>query len=173
MPPEAEFNSVSASPLKAPTETPAGLLHGRLDRIPVWSLSRLFIIVLGMGMVFIQWDIFDINVSFIQTCAAIKIGCTPANAVNFISLPVLVSLIGYGVGAVILSSLTDRFGRRPLLLLTMVLTGLGSLYTALTHDYASFTLSRFVTGMGIGADLAIVNTYINEVAPRQSRARYT
>ena len=30
-----------------------------------------------------------------------------------------------------------------------------------------------LTGIGIGADLAIVNTYINEVAPRRSRSRYT
>ncbi|MGH3491810.1 MAG: MFS transporter [Sciscionella sp.] len=161
------------SPRTATSATDLSLLLGRLDRIPSWSLSYLFIVVLGMGMLFIQYDIFDINVSFIQTCVAIKPGCTPANAIGFISLPVLVSLIGYAVGAVILASLTDRFGRRPMLMLTMALTGLGSLYTALTHDYTSFTVSRFVTGIGIGADLAIVNTYINEVAPRHLRAKYT
>jgi MFS transporter, putative metabolite:H+ symporter len=34
-------------------------------------------------------------------------------------------------------------------------------------------IARIITGMGIGADLAIVNTFIGEVAPRRSRAKFT
>ena len=37
---------------------------------------------------------------------------------------------------------------------------------------AMFVIGRAVTGIGIGADLAIVSTYISEVAPRNTRARY-
>lgn len=37
----------------------------------------------------------------------------------------------------------------------------------------NFNIARIITGVGIGAVLAIVNTYINEVAPRHSRAKYT
>jgi MFS family permease len=55
----------------------------------------------------------------------------------------------------------------------MVITGLGSLYSALAPDYVNFTISRIVTGVGIGADLAIVNTYISEVSPLKSRAKFT
>jgi alpha-galactosidase len=62
---------------------------------------------------------------------------------------------------------------RDMLLFTLILTGLGSLYTAFTGDLTNFVIARFITGIGIGADLAIVNTYINEVAPLGSRARYT
>jgi MFS family permease len=60
-----------------------------------------------------------------------------------------------------------------MLLFTLLLTGLGSLYTAFVNDYTNFIIARVITGIGIGADLAIVNTYINEVAPRNSRAKYT
>ncbi|WP_163508416.1 MFS transporter [Fodinicola acaciae] len=151
----------------------AAQLTGRLDRIPTWSLSRLFIAILGLGVLFVQYDIFDINVSFIQTCVAITPGCTPANAVGFLNLPILLSLVGYGIGAIGFAPLADRIGRRHMLVLTMLLTGLGSLYTALSQDYGNFTASRFITGVGIGADLAIVNTYVNEVAPRAARAKYT
>ena len=45
--------------------------------------------------------------------------------------------------------------------------------TAVVDNYAWFVVARTITGIGIGADLAIVNTYINEMAPRQGRARYT
>ncbi|HEU5230821.1 MAG TPA: MFS transporter [Ktedonobacteraceae bacterium] len=145
----------------------------RQDRIPVWSLSYLFIGIIGVGFLFTFFDIFDINVSFIQTCVQIIPGCTPPTSAPFEGLPVLLNLAGYVVGALILSPLADRYGRRDILLITMLLTGLGSLYTALVTDYTNLIIARTVTGIGIGADLAIVNTYINEVAPVEARAKYT
>ncbi len=149
------------------------LVVARLDRIPIWSLPYLFVWVIGVGFLFTFYDIFDINVSFIQTCTQIVSHCTPENASQFLGVPLLVNLIGYVVGTLILSPLADRFGRRDMLLVTMAITCLGSLFTAFTGDLTAFTAARFVTGIGVGADLAIVNTYINEVAPRSGRARYT
>src|SRR5258708_13237994 len=49
----------------------------RQDRIPIWSLSYLFIGIIGVGFLFTFFDIFDINVSFIQTCTQIVSGCLP------------------------------------------------------------------------------------------------
>jgi MFS family permease len=141
--------------------------------------------VIGIGFLFTFYDIFDINVSFIQTCTQIVPKCLagpppgatalPAGFVEasaVVGLPVMWNLIGYVVGALVLSPLADRFGRRDMLLVTLIITGLGSLYTAFTGDYNSFIIARTITGIGIGADLAIVNTYVNEVAPTRSRARY-
>jgi MFS family permease len=120
-----------------------------------------------------SYDIFDITVSFIQTCTQIVPGCNPANSATYLGLPVELNLAGYVVGSLILSPLADRFGRRNMLLFTLLLTGLGSLYTAFVSDYTSFIIARIITGIGIGADLALVNTYINEMAPVAGRARYT
>lgn len=145
----------------------------RLERIPVWSMPKTIMVVIGIGFLFTFYDIFDINVSFIQTSLSIIPGTTEATAEKFIGLPVLMNLIGYVVGTLILSPIADRIGRRNMLLMTMLITGLGSLYTAFTYDYTNFIIARAITGIGIGADLAVVNTYINEVAPRRSRARYT
>lgn len=152
--------------------TAAGVI-ARQDRIPIWSLSYLFIGIIGAGFLFTFFDIFDISVSFIQTCTQIVPGCNTANAANSLGLPVELNLAGYVVGALVLSPLADRFGRRDMLLFTLLLTGIGSLYNAFVNDYTSFIIARTITGIGIGADLALVNTYINEVAPSGSRARYT
>ena len=150
-----------------------GMLIARLDRIPVWSLPGLFVGIIGVGFLFTFYDIFDINVSFIQTCTQIVSNCTPPSAANYIGMPVLFNLVGYVIGTLVLSPLADRAGRRDLLLVTMVITGLGSVLTAVIDNYAWFVVARTITGVGIGADLAIVNTYISEMAPRQGRARYT
>ncbi|HWU57416.1 MAG TPA: MFS transporter, partial [Microbacteriaceae bacterium] len=151
----------------------ARAIIARLDRLQVWALSPAFIAIIGLGFLFTFYDIFDINVSFIQTCIGLVKGCTPETALNSLALPVILNLAGYVVGTLVLSPLADRIGRRNMLLITMLITGLGSLYTALSPDIVNFNISRIITGIGIGADLAIVNTYINEVSPRRSRARFT
>ena len=58
----------------------AGLVIARLDRLSVWSLPRLFIAIIGVGFLFTFYDIFDIKVSFIQTCMAIVPACGPETA---------------------------------------------------------------------------------------------
>jgi MFS family permease len=145
----------------------------RLERLEVWSLSYLFIGIIGLGFLFTFYDIFDINVSFIQTCIQLNKGCTPESALEALPLPVLLNLVGYVVGTLVLSPIADRIGRRNMLMITMLITGLGSLYNAFVGDYLNFNIARTITGIGIGADLAIVNTYINEVAPRRARAKFT
>ncbi|WP_415856174.1 MFS transporter [Sinomonas sp. G460-2] len=145
----------------------------RLERLEVWSLSYLFIGIIGLGFLFTFYDIFDINVSFIQTCVQLNKGCTPESALGALPLPVLLNLAGYVVGTLVLSPIADRIGRRNMLMVTMLITGLGSLYNAFVGDYANFNIARTITGIGIGADLAIVNTYVNEVAPRPARAKFT
>jgi putative MFS transporter len=147
-------------------------LAARLDRIPGWSLSYLFIVVIGLGMLFVQYDIFDVNVSFVQTCVSIEPGCTPPTAFGLVNLPIMFSLVGCGLGALGITPLSDRFGRSPVLLLTTTLIGLGSAYSALSGDFTNFSASRLITGLGIGADLAIINTYVHEVAPRPARSKF-
>src|SRR6188472_2275820 len=46
----------------------ANAVLARLDRIDAWSLPYLFIGIIGLGFLFTFYDIFDINVSFIQSC---------------------------------------------------------------------------------------------------------
>src|SRR2546421_8893448 len=79
----------------------------RQDRIPAWSFPYLFIAIIGIGFLFTFFDIFDINVSFIQTCTQIVPGCLPHTASSYIALPILLNLVGYVVGALALSPLAD------------------------------------------------------------------
>src|SRR5690242_2724808 len=151
----------------------AATIIARQDRIPVWALPKLSIVIIGLGFLFTFFDIGDINVSFIQTCVQIVPGCLPQIAGKYLGLPVLLNLVGYVLGALTFSPFADRFGRRDMMLITMMITGLGSLLTAFAGNYTHFVLARTVTGVGIGAELALVNTYINEIAPTGARTRYT
>jgi putative MFS transporter len=83
------------------------------------------------------------------------------------------SLVGYGVGALVFGPLSDRFGRHSMLIAAMMATGLGSLYSMLSPNEPHFVLSRLITGIGVGADLAIINVFVSEISPRGVRGGYT
>ena len=152
-------------------ELKAGEIIARLDRIPTWALNYIFLGIIGMGELFTFFDIFNINVSFVQT--TVVLFHQPASAAAVLLGPVVLgNLIGYVIGSLVLSPISDRIGRRDMLMVTMLITGLGSLYNAFAPNYINFLAARVITGVGIGADLAIVNTYVSEVAPTRYRARY-
>ena len=166
-------NAVPNAPTQG--EIDGAKIIARQDRIPIWSLSYLFLGILGIGYIFIFFDIFNINVSFIQTALTLGWATAPTSSAitSLEGLVVLLNLIGYVIGALALSPFSDRFGRREMLIVTLLITGIGSLFNAVVTNYWEFTAARFITGIGVGADLAIVNSYINEVAPKNGRAKYT
>ncbi len=69
--------------------------------------------------------------------------------------------------------MADRFGRYRMLLLTFALTAVGSFGDALAPDITTLIIFRFITGVGVGADLNLVSTYISELAPTSRRGRIT
>ncbi|WOE50498.1 MFS transporter [Sulfuracidifex metallicus] len=95
-------------------------------------------------------------------------GLTSAEASTVVSM----GLFGYIPGALLLGYLGDKVGRKPMLMVTALLTAVGSLGNALSVNYPMFVLFRFITGMGIGGDLILVPTYIVEMVPAKNRAKY-
>ncbi|QBD74801.1 MFS transporter [Ktedonosporobacter rubrisoli] len=150
----------------------AATITARQDRLPLWPLPTGFLIIIGLGTLFTLFDTLDINVSFIQTCVQIVHGCNPTNAAHFLSLPSMLNLIGYVIGELIFSTCADRFGRRNLLMMSMLVSGLGSLYTGIAGDYTNFILARVITGIGAGADIALTSTYLSELTPRRNHVHY-
>jgi MFS family permease len=149
------------------------MIVARLDRLPRSAVAYAATGIVGLGLFVIFYCNFDINVSFIQTCAQIQPGCTPANAQSWLTLPVCVYLAGYLVGGLFIAPLSDRFGRRGILAFTLGFAVVGSVITAIAFDYPAFVVGRAITGIAMGGTLAIGNTYIGELAPAAARARYT
>jgi predicted MFS family arabinose efflux permease len=66
--------------------------------------------------------------------------------------------------------LSDRHGRRPLLLLSIVMTAVGFLGYALAPSFAWLLVSRLFAGAAT-ANIAIAQAYIADVTPPEGRAR--
>ena len=93
-----------------------------------------------------------------------------------IGLIASIYLIGEMVGALYFGRLSDKLGRKRLLIVTLLLyllgTGLAAFVTG-HHDgwLVFFYATRFVAGMGIGGQYAAINSAIDEMMPSKYRGR--
>jgi MFS family permease len=67
--------------------------------------------------------------------------------------------------------MTDRFGRRLVFYVTLIVYLAGVLLSATSWDFWSFALFRAITGFGIGGGYAAINSAIDELIPANFRGR--
>jgi putative MFS transporter len=80
--------------------------------------------------------------------------------------------LGEMIGSIVLAPLADRFGRRLLFQVNLLTYAVLSLATAFAPNLGVFLVLRVVTGIGLGAELTLVDTYLSELLPRARRGRY-
>lgn len=138
----------------------------RMDRIPVWAFPTTLILIIGSGYFFTFFDIADIG--FAMPAIAAQFNLTDSESL-FVALAV--GLLGYIIGSYAIGTLADRYGRFNTMLGTIALTAIGSFGDAAATDLITLSVWRFVTGMGVGADLNLVSTYIGELSPPNIRGK--
>jgi SP family xylose:H+ symportor-like MFS transporter len=81
------------------------------------------------------------------------------------------ALIGCLIGALFTGGLSDRFGRRRLMLVAALLFGISSVLTGWAGSFSSFVVWRMLGGVAIGMASALSPMYIAEIAPARMRGR--
>ena len=82
------------------------------------------------------------------------------------------ALFGCILGVMVSGALTDRFGRKRLLILAGFLFTWSAIWTALAGDFGSFNVARFVGGVGIGLASNLSPMYLAEISPAEMRGRF-
>lgn len=80
-------------------------------------------------------------------------------------------LLGAAVGVAVAGRLADRWGRKPMLLITAIIFAIGGLVAAFAPSVAMLVIGRFVMGLGVGASSSVVSVYLVEVAPTRHRGK--
>ncbi|MFC9244881.1 MFS transporter [Streptomyces sp. NPDC057136] len=80
--------------------------------------------------------------------------------------------IGMLLGALVAGWLGDRIGRVRTVALGVAVTGLASLAVAFSGGIETFSMFRFMQGLGIGGVVPVAATYINEIARSDKRGRF-
>ena len=88
--------------------------------------------------------------------------------------PVLsAALFGLAGGAMCSGPLADKFGRKAVLVGSVLVFAVACLASGYTHDLTSMTAWRFVTGLGLGAAMPNAVTLMSEYCPENRRATIT
>lgn len=74
--------------------------------------------------------------------------------------------LGMLPGAIIAGRLADKYGRKLILLVSVLVFGLMSLATAYCTDLTSFAIVRFLTGLGMGGALPLMIAIASESVPK-------
>jgi MFS family permease len=157
--------------MSAPTSSPSPAIRTdipfRLDRLP-WSRFHLLVVV-GLG---ITWILDGLEVTIVGSLgpslqSATTLHLTSANLGAIASAYV----VGAVVGALSFGWITDRYGRRLVFYVTLIVYLTGVLLSAFAWDFWSFAFFRMLTGLGIGGEYAAVNSAIDELIPAKYRGR--
>lgn len=83
------------------------------------------------------------------------------------------ALWGTVLGALVGGWPTDRYGRKTTLLLIGVLYLVSAVWSGLATDVWTFSIARFLGGVGVGVSTIAAPLYISEIAPAERRGRLT
>ncbi|WP_447554783.1 MFS transporter [Vreelandella sp. EE22] len=78
-------------------------------------------------------------------------------------------IVGMALGSIFVAPLADRFGRRPLLLASLLVSGLGMVFSYQAPGPISLGLLRLMTGVGVGVVLVGANVLTSENANQRWR----
>lgn len=139
----------------------------RLDRLAVWPYPWWVLGTVGLGYFFAFFDITNIGLALPAISTSLHAGD------SVVAYAVSSSLVGYILGALGNGMVSDKYGRLRALAVAYSLVAVGSVATAISFDVSWLVGWRLITGMGIGAAIATVTTYVGELAPAPVRGRYT
>jgi MFS family permease len=143
-------------------------IPARMDRLP-WSRFH-WMIVIGLGAV---WILDGLEVTIVGSMSeALKPADTGLGLTNFdIGLAGAVYVAGSCVGALFFGQLTDRYGRKKLFIVTLIVYTIATVLTAFSVNPTWYFACRFLTGLGIGGEYAAINSAIDELIPAKYRGR--
>ncbi|WP_336212433.1 MFS transporter [Nonomuraea sp. LPB2021202275-12-8] len=151
------------------TGTVTTKVPARLDRLP-WSRWH-WMIVIGLGTV---WILDGLEVTIVGNLSAqlAKPGSgLEITQAQVAGLAAALYVAGACSGALFFGWLTDRFGRKKLFIITLLVYLAATLATAFSFSAWWFFLFRFLTGFGIGGEYAAINSAIDELIPSRHRGR--
>ena len=70
----------------------------------------------------------------------------------------------------ILGKISDKRGRKPIIIFCLLMNAIGYVIFAFTHSYIMLLISRIVAGIG-GSSIAVAQAYIADVTTREMRSK--
>jgi putative MFS transporter len=137
-------------------------------RLDALSLTRFHYRLIAVGGLGILFDSFDVGLlSFVLAALISAWHLNPSQ----IGLIASINLGGMAVGAALAGTWSDRWGRRQVFMLTLLVYSVASGLSGLSVALWMLLLLRFVVGLGLGGELPVTTTLVTEFLPTALRGR--
>lgn len=135
-----------------------------IDEIPLSSLQKL---IMWLCFLIVAIDGFDTAaVGFIAPALKAEWGLHATDLAPLFGA----GLFGLMAGALIFGPLSDKLGRKPILIGSVIMFGIASVFASFSADLQTLIIWRFLTGLGLGGALPNAITLTSEYAPTARRS---
>ncbi|CAG9218502.1 Permeases of the major facilitator superfamily [Paraburkholderia sabiae] len=158
------FEAQSSAGVSGPATR--GSIIARLERLPANAMLVRARILIGLATFFDGFDVIAIAATL-----PILIGkwhLTPWD----VALLIGASSVGQLIGAFLFPWYAERHGRVKAIALSSGLIGITSIACGFAPTFAVFFVLRIVQGIGLGGELPVAATYINEICRAHGRGRF-
>ncbi|QGU08067.1 4-hydroxybenzoate transporter PcaK [Corynebacterium occultum] len=129
------------------------------QRINTSPMTRYQWFIIGITVFLNALDGFDlVAMAFTSSAVTDEFGFSGTQLGWLLSA----ALIGVGFGSLLLAPRADRWGRRKILIISIMIDMVGLVLTATADSYGELMFWRFITGIGVGGVLGTVTVIVSE-----------
>jgi len=141
-------------------------IGSRFERIPDNKYNKKLLTMCGLGYTFDAMD--GAIVAFVLTAIAGPWNLT-SEQTGILGSSLL---IGYFIGAMLAGYFGDKFGRKKVIIWTLLIFSIATFLSALASNWYQFFWLRVIAGIGTGGESAIIAPYLAEMVASKYRGKY-
>ena len=150
----------------------ARLIDARIDNLPMTRHIWTLVLMLALGAFF---EAYEISLTALLSPGLVRAGVF-ASANGVFGLPdqaafASATFLGMFVGALTLGRFADRLGRKRAFTASLLTYTAATLAMAFQESAAAIDLCRLAAGVGLGAELVVIDAYLAELVPPRFRGR--
>lgn len=140
-------------------------ITNRIDRLPLTPMLKKILFLTGIGWMFDAMD--QGMVSGVMAAIGADWGLTTGQ-IGWLGSA---GMLGMILGAALSGMAADKWGRRTVVMWTLIIYGIASGLSGFSVNYPMLLVLRFCTGFGLGGELPAASTLVSEYSPTKIRGR--